>query len=71
MPKSRMHGAIFPLHQYAFMAWYSVKKEAQAPIYLYLYAKLGLSPRRRHIKLQDKELLYHSPNIIRAIKSRG
>jgi hypothetical protein len=37
IPTSRMRGAIPPLPQYAFMAWYSVKEEGQ--FYLYLYIK--------------------------------
>jgi len=34
-----MHGAISPVPQHAFMAWCSVKKEAQ--VYLYLYQCLN------------------------------
>jgi hypothetical protein len=36
VPRSRMRGYIPPLPQYAFMAWCSVKKEAQWQFYLYL-----------------------------------
>jgi len=32
-----MHGAISPLPQYAFMAWYSVKAQGQLYLYLSLY----------------------------------
>jgi hypothetical protein len=32
----KMRGAIPPLPQYAFMAWYTVTKTAQGQIYLYL-----------------------------------
>jgi hypothetical protein len=30
-----MLGAILPLSQYAFMAWFSVKRKAQGQLYLY------------------------------------
>jgi hypothetical protein len=30
-----MSGATHPLPQFAFMAWCSVKKKAQGPLYLY------------------------------------
>jgi hypothetical protein len=34
--RSRIRGAIPPLHQYALMAWCSVKNKAQGQLYLYL-----------------------------------
>jgi len=36
VPRSKMHGAIAPLLQYAFMAWCSVKKQHRDKYYLYL-----------------------------------
>jgi hypothetical protein len=35
VPRSRKHGAILPLPQYAFMASCSVKKKVQGQLYLY------------------------------------
>jgi hypothetical protein len=35
-----MSGAISPLPQYAFMAWYLVKAQGQLCLYLYLYLYL-------------------------------
>jgi hypothetical protein len=32
-----MSGAIPPIHQYAFMAWCSVKAQGQIYLYIYLY----------------------------------
>jgi hypothetical protein len=34
VPRSRMHGAIPPLPQYAFMVWCSVKTQGQLYIYI-------------------------------------
>jgi hypothetical protein len=35
--RSRIRGAVFPLPQYALMAWCLIKKKEQGPLYLYLY----------------------------------
>jgi hypothetical protein len=35
-----MNGAIPPLPQYDFMAWFSFKRNAQGELYLYLYLYL-------------------------------
>jgi hypothetical protein len=36
VPRSRMHGAILPFPQYAFMAWCSIKSQGQ--LYLFCFA---------------------------------
>jgi len=37
-----MPGAIFPLSQYAFMEWCSVKAQGQLYLYLYLYHSIQI-----------------------------
>jgi hypothetical protein len=36
-----MHGAIPPILQYAFMAWWSLKAQGKLYLYLYLQAKMS------------------------------
>jgi hypothetical protein len=52
-----MSGAIPPLPQYAFMAWCSVKKEAQGQLYLYLYLLYCFNCKPREMKVETEMIL--------------
>jgi hypothetical protein len=44
--RSRLHGAILPLSQYAFMAWCSVKGKSKGIyIYIYTHTHTGVYPK--------------------------
>jgi hypothetical protein len=46
-----MSGALHSLPQYAFMAWWSVKKIAQGQLYFYLYLTKKMKNNKKGKKL--------------------
>jgi hypothetical protein len=55
MSRLRMHGAIPPFPQYAFMEWYSVKAEGE--LYVYLYLSIFYKNPQSKYRFRDRRFL--------------